>query len=446
MPAASPEMKTAAPSGTSDAADGQPEERALLERILASRHFVKSALLSRFLRYICESHLAGTDNSLTEHHIGVQVFGRSVGYECSEDNIVRNYARQLRNRLDDYFRGEGSEEWLRLEVPRGGYKPIFVRAPFVPPIWIEAPQLAEQRGASGFPAVQPGVRAGDATHRWLVLTIAGLVLALLMAVGLLLKERTHRVEVTASPMHSFWSRVFSAERNTVVVTADSGFGTLQDVLGRQLSLADYMNLRLGTPKSQNANPYVAYDLASQRYTSMVDLETAMAISHLPEAVPSRLSIRFARDLRMEDLKDNNVILLGSDYTNPWAELFEKNLNFQFQGDAVTHTWSILNRSPAPGEVKVYRGERDQASHRTYARIAWAPNLDHTGHILMLQGLDMAGTQAAAQLLLNSNALADTLQRSKACTSADASFEVLLTTTSIGSNAGTSLVLSTRQSC
>jgi hypothetical protein len=146
LPAASPEMKTAALFGPLGGADAPTEERALLDRILASRHFAKSALLSRFLRYICESHLAGTDSSLTEHHIGVQVFGRSVGYECSDDNIVRNYARQLRNRLDEYFRGEGSEEWLRLQVPRGGYKPIFVRAPRPQPVWIEESQLAEQRG------------------------------------------------------------------------------------------------------------------------------------------------------------------------------------------------------------------------------------------------------------------------------------------------------------
>jgi hypothetical protein len=331
-------------------------------------------------------------------------------------------------------------------VPRGGYKPVFVRSPLAQPGWIEEPRLTEPGSVSEAPALRPGLPPDPAMDRWAVLTISCVVLALLIGAGLIVKARARHAQVAVSPMHSFWSKIFSVDRNTVVVAADSGFGTLQDVLGRHLSLADYMNLRLGAPKSDNVNPYVAYDLASQRYTSMADLETAMAISHLPEAVPSRLSVRFARDMRIEDLKDNNVILLGSDYTNPWAELFEKNLNFQFQGDAVAHTWSILNRSPAPGEPKMYRGERDQASHRTYARIAWVPNLDHTGHVLMLQGLDMAGTQAAAQSLLNSNALAGVWQRATACTSADASFEVLLTTTSIGSNAGTFLVLSTRRSC
>ena len=46
-------------------------------------------------------------------------------------------------------------------------------------------------------------------------------------------------------MHEFWASIFRADRDTVIVTADSGFGTLQDVLGRRLSLADYTGLQLG---------------------------------------------------------------------------------------------------------------------------------------------------------------------------------------------------------
>ena len=247
-------------------------------------------------------------------------------------------------------------------------------------------------------------------------------------------------------MHAFWASVFRADRDTVIVTADSGFGTLQDVLGRRLSLADYTGLQLGNLSLAASEKYIAKDLASQRYTSMTDLESAVALSHLPEVVPSRMKIRFARDLRMEDLKDGNVILLGSAYTNPWAELFEKNLAFELVEDADAHTWKVINRHPVPGEAAFYQGERDGASQSTYARIAWVPNLDHTGHILMLQGLDMAGTQAAAQSLLHSTAMMDVWRQSNVCNTSDASFEVLLGTTSIGSNAGTIRVLATRHSC
>src|ERR1700761_5004536 len=102
------------------------EQRWLLaQRIVASRSFSKSVLLSRFLLYVCEREITGRIAEITEHQIGVQVFGRRPGYHPGEDNIVRSYARQLRQRLDQYFLEEGRAEELRLSIPRGKYVPVY---------------------------------------------------------------------------------------------------------------------------------------------------------------------------------------------------------------------------------------------------------------------------------------------------------------------------------
>jgi hypothetical protein len=58
--------------------------------------------------------------------IGTQIFNRGTGYNPGEDNIVRSYARMLRKRLDEYFEDEGSEEPMRIVIPRGGYIPVFM--------------------------------------------------------------------------------------------------------------------------------------------------------------------------------------------------------------------------------------------------------------------------------------------------------------------------------
>src|SRR5271167_1669019 len=97
----------------------------LAQRIVASRSFAKSALLSRFLLYVCEREITGRTNEISEHQIGVRVFGRRPGYSAGEDNIVRNYARQLRHRLEQYFQEEGKDEELRVSIPRGKYVPLF---------------------------------------------------------------------------------------------------------------------------------------------------------------------------------------------------------------------------------------------------------------------------------------------------------------------------------
>ncbi len=102
----------------------------LAQRIVASRSFAKSALLSRFLLYVCEREITGKTDEISEHQIGVHVFGRRQGYHPGEDNIVRNYARQLRHRLDQYFLEEGREEELRLSIPRGKYVPVYSRNHF----------------------------------------------------------------------------------------------------------------------------------------------------------------------------------------------------------------------------------------------------------------------------------------------------------------------------
>src|SRR5215469_2208802 len=99
----------------------------LAQRIVASKSFAKSSLLSRFLLYVCDRTLNGKTEEISEQQIGVHVFGRRPQYNPAEDNIVRNYARQLRQRLDAYFEEEGKAEDLRLTIPRGTYVPTFVQ-------------------------------------------------------------------------------------------------------------------------------------------------------------------------------------------------------------------------------------------------------------------------------------------------------------------------------
>src|ERR1700723_3965060 len=128
-PALSPEMPV--PSAWKSAFDLSAEPRwQLAQRIVASRSFAKSVLLSRFLLYVCEREITGKTTEISEHQIGVHVFGRRQGYHPGEDNIVRNYARQLRNRLEQYFLEEGREEELRLSIPRGKYVPVYSRNQF----------------------------------------------------------------------------------------------------------------------------------------------------------------------------------------------------------------------------------------------------------------------------------------------------------------------------
>ena len=96
-----------------------------LERVLASPGFSRNERLSRFLRFVVERHLAGRDEELKESLIGIEVFGRAPGYDPKKDPIVRTEASRLRARLSEYSLGEGKAGPLPIELPRGGYVPVF---------------------------------------------------------------------------------------------------------------------------------------------------------------------------------------------------------------------------------------------------------------------------------------------------------------------------------
>jgi TolB-like protein len=103
----------------------EPEVRAELDRVLASRGFASAGRLSRLLRYVVDKTLAGESNQLKEYAVGVEVFDRDEHYDPRLDSIVRVEAGRLRTRLDEYYNGEGASSAIRIALPRGGYAATF---------------------------------------------------------------------------------------------------------------------------------------------------------------------------------------------------------------------------------------------------------------------------------------------------------------------------------
>jgi TolB-like protein/Flp pilus assembly protein TadD len=99
--------------------------RRQLERILASSGFARNERLSRFLSFVVERHSDGGDDELKESVIAVEVFGRAPGHDSKKDPIVRTEAGRLRARLAEYYLGEGCDDSLLIEIPKGGYIPLF---------------------------------------------------------------------------------------------------------------------------------------------------------------------------------------------------------------------------------------------------------------------------------------------------------------------------------
>ena len=119
--------------------------RRQLERVLASAGFSRNQRLARFLQFVVEQHLEGKDDEIKESVIALEVFGRGPDHDPKQDSIVRTEAGRLRARLGEYYLGEGKNDALVIELPKGGYAPAFRQAAVEPAITSSGPAAHSPR-------------------------------------------------------------------------------------------------------------------------------------------------------------------------------------------------------------------------------------------------------------------------------------------------------------
>lgn len=420
---------------------------AIAQRVVAGPHFARSLLLTKFLLYVVAETLEGRETEITEHQIGVQVFDRRPGYSTVEDNIVRNYARQLRRRLAEHFADEGSSERLRIDIPLGAYVPVFVPVSDGPrstdvrsfPVSVN---IHTQPVAALSAASMPKARSN--WRRWLLGTSAIVAYsAALICLTWFAGARARTPRPAPEPAGPLWAALFDGPANTFIVPADAGFNLLEDIARRPLPLADYIRGDYLELPLAGVDAHSADDLRSQQFTSFVDFQIIAALARLPEYNPRRAFLRFPRDLRLDDLKNANAVLIGSVGSNPWASIADGNANFRIVYHQGMGGATIINSNPQQGEAASYASHWNEPAHETFALIAFLPNLGGNGHLLLLQGLDVAGTQAAAETLFHQNAIAAVLRRATRPDGSLRYFEILLRSTSIESNATGTQVIASR---
>ncbi len=343
---------------------------------------------------MCDRVLCGESAELTEQHIGIEVFKRQADYSTTEDNVVRAQARQVRVKLAEYFSSDGKDEPLLLEIPKGSYVPVFsARRPAA--LDLALPDVGARR-----PAIfQPN---------W---AIAAAVICLVGFLAVLWDDRQVRAKSAAVEMPALippFSWVFDSHQPTTIVVADSSFGIYQDLIGRAATLDEYLDSRFfeKNPPSVKDGSVLAFSerLSTRQFTSFGDLVLTNEIMRLASARGEKVSVRFARDLHLREIATGNFIFIGSPYSNPWVSLFANKRNFPTSLDPVTRRGVVTNRQAHAGEPEQFlmKGE-DGRSGPTYGVLTFLPSGPDSGNILLLDGLNMEGTEAAGAFVTDSRA-------------------------------------------
>jgi len=106
-------------------ASAAEEIRRQLQRILDSPDFQATERQREFLRFVVTETLGGRHEEIKGYTVATLVFGRNEDFDQATDPIVSIQANQLRRALERYYLIAGSQDPIRIDIPKGTYVPTF---------------------------------------------------------------------------------------------------------------------------------------------------------------------------------------------------------------------------------------------------------------------------------------------------------------------------------
>jgi hypothetical protein len=413
-------------AGSSTLADPQlvplPLSHHQVQRIVASNTFRSAPTLQLLLRFLATKALEEHPEEIKEYTIGVEALGRRQDFDPKTDPIVRVQVYRLRQKLKEYYDVEGAQDSVFIEIPKGHYLPRFeVVAPLTPALHT-VPSPEQDAETEVIPA-DSGKRqpAGSSRIAWAVAVV--LVVAA-FAAGYWTENYRHRTQQDAfalssaqssaasnDPVKAFWMPFLKEDRSPIIAYADAIF--LLD------GSSDLFRFRRGASDDRGApvDLHLARQFASNPalvaragplyydngYTGTGELQAVAMLTTLFTQMGATPTVESSYDITTSDLKQHNVILLGSPFQNVAVEQLPPSGDFLFVDPASVHDlWSgrIINAHPRPNEKDVYQTERDpvtQILKADYALISFQPGVAPGRHIIDMGGLDTTGTAGAVLL-------------------------------------------------
>ena len=376
-----------------------------LRKLLSSRPLRESHQLQAFLEFIVQETLAGHPEELKESVLGLRVFGRRPDYDPRIDGIVRVQATVLRKRLEKYYASEGASDLLVIDLPRGGYVPVFrTRVVDVAP---QPEPLA------------PLPIAAVPSFSWTPKLIAALAFALgclLTAVVAYLIPRSASSQASSQALSAgtfritkgsavdcpqLWGAFFSPKATNLIAYGVPLFFSSQglyfrDVRVNALGEGDQTYLRK-FGELMNAAPQPMDDL----YTGVGELEATSQLSNFFSAQGSPFRIVNARMIGPSELSGHNLAVISS--LRFQTLLREMHLPEVFHFEPTTPE-AIRNLKPLPGEEDLYVFRTGAGVSTSYALVSlWSGSKPGT-RIMHVGGVHTWATQAAVEFLLKPESL------------------------------------------
>ena len=346
---------------------GTAEPSAQVERILRSETLRSSGVLQRLLRYLAEKAFAGEADQLKEYTIGIDAFGKPPSYDPRQDAIVRLQVGRLRQKLGEYYRTEGKDDPVVLDLPKGRFKLKW--------------EMREKPAEIPVLPIVPGKPETSPAAHWprtpLLLGVALLLLTSWSVYSAMQLWRIHHSQTGTpawtSDLEQLWHPFLASNRPLIVAIADPLFFGLQgtDIYFRKISLrrpedavsspeVSALRKLLGNPSIQ----------PTFNFAPTGELISSFLVAKLLGTRRQDISLARSSQVPLQELAENNVILIG-----PEVVFNQKLPGMQFEPALEQVSAGIRNLHARIGEPALFADKPPSAAPNdgeVYALISHAP--------------------------------------------------------------------------
>jgi hypothetical protein len=367
---------------------------AQVDRLVNSHVLHGSESLCKLLRYLAEHALDHPGSSLKEYQIATEVFGRPPNFDPQSDSTIRVQAGRLRLKIAEYYASEGAEDPIQVEVPKGTYVLSFHRRE------ASADRLRAISQSAQHDEIVAGAKA-DGKWKFAFIVLLALLMVASAAVALWLAHNSRAPDRASDPaptaFATFWKSFVSGPEEPWVIFSNGAF------VGRPET-----GMRYFDPVRDSR------DQILEHYTGVGEVLAVHALDHTFALLRRQIRVKRGSLLSLDDVKNNDMIFVGSPAENLTLRDIPSTHNFIFRaldsgprkGDL-----AIVNVHPQPGEAEYWVGSPSHANLiEDYSVIALVRGLNPAKSVLILAGTTTIGTQAAVEFVCQQNSLEELLPR------------------------------------
>lgn len=385
------DLVAAGDQGDAPSAD---EVRAALARVLASGEFRTARNRARFLQYVVSRTLDHAGEPLKEYTIGLEVFERGASFDPRTDGVVRTQAGLIRKHLERYYAVEGQGDTVEILLPKGHYVPRFRRRVAV--------------------AALSSTTQGWTGRRWMQLSGAAAILAVVVAIGLLRGNAHEPAEKAGAGPGAVdqpvWGSFLRPGASNVLAFGIPQFFTGADGIWVRDVEVNSPSIPTGN-RLQAIGKVVGSLQSGEAYTGIGEAYGVHALTRFFLESGGELRVIRSPDVSWDNLKHDNVIFLTSARFRTLADQMSYPAEFVHVLGTPNR---VLNRHPAPGEQSEYAARTDGDVYVDHAIISVMPGKLPGRRVVVLSGGHTWGTQAAAEYVTEAAYLRELRERLLAC--------------------------------